>query len=201
MRLRYACLATIAVCFGGALAGLSGPYGIVRVFGDSMNPTLHSGDYVLVERNPFVTRQPARGDVVVIRVWHRGQSMIKRLIAVEGDTVEARGGAVLVNGTASSGAGSTAWVDPPGDWHYSYLSPRIALRTYQPTAGSWGPLIVPSGSFFVIGDNRQRSGDSRQFGFVRLSDISAQAVWILVSFPARHRGRLRIGMRRIDPGR
>jgi signal peptidase I len=102
--------------------------------------------------------------------------MVKRLIAGPGDTVSVRGGVLLVNGAAPDewyvAAGPAArGVEPPGDWHFSFLLPARRNAAYAPTAHTWGPLLVPEGAFFVLGDNRRDSGDSRSFGFVRPEEI------------------------------
>lgn len=113
---------------------------------DSMAPTLETGDRVLANKLAYRIGDPERGDVAAFQSSDdglAGQVLIKRVVAVSGDTVEFRGGTLRVNGRTVKepyvGAGS-----PPG--------------------ASQGPLVVPEGSVFVMGDNRQSSMDSRDYG-------------------------------------
>jgi signal peptidase I len=150
-------------------------------------PTLETGDRVLVEKIGYRIGDPARGDIVVfdnsfqqevspsddrsvttkIGDALRGlfgaptsgySDIIKRVVAVGGDRVEARDGAVFVNG---------APIDEP------YLDQGV-------TTGDFSPVTVPDDKVFVMGDNRGHSGDSRSFGPVPLDAIVGKAfivVW------------------------
>jgi signal peptidase I len=147
----------------------------------SMLPTLQIGDHILV--NKFVygprleipltqislarlpgLRKPAPGDVVVF-IWpkDRSKDFIKRVIAVEGETIEVRQKQIYINGR------------PRDDPHASY-SPRPA------SGDSYGPYIVPPGSVFVMGDNRDQSYDSRFWGPVPIADIKGEALIIYWSW-------------------
>lgn len=172
------------------------------VTGASMQPTLLDGDCILVRKRRFTDTRaaPGRGAVVVLHLEHDGY-MVKRLIAGPGDTVAVRGGLLLVNGAALHepyvAAGPAArGVEPPGDWHFSFLLPDHRTAAYAPTIHTWGPLVVPDAAFFVLGDNRRHSGDSRSFGFVRPEEIVGvprRVVWS--SLPAGSR------LPRLRPGR
>lgn len=147
------------------------------VTGVSMEPTLIAGDCILVRKGRFTGARVSQtaGAVVMLHLEHRGY-MVKRLIAGPGDTVAARAGQLIVNGAALRepyvAAGSATYgVEPPGDWHYSFLLPDHRTAAYAPTAQEWGPLVVPDSAYFVLGDNRRHSGDSRLFGFVKPAEI------------------------------
>ena len=156
----------------------------------SMDPTLREGDRVLVEKLGYRFGEPGRGDVVVFErdlgfaptpqdresLWEdvsnafkslfgfptgTSQDFIKRVIAVEGDEVKARNGRVFVNGDH---------VDEP------YLSDGVETA-------SFGPVDVPSGHVFVMGDNRNNSDDSRNFGPVRAGKVIGHA-FVLIWPPA-----------------
>lgn len=171
------------------------------VTGASMQPTLLDGDCILVRKGRFTDTRaaPSRGTVVVLHLEHGGY-MVKRLIAGPEDTVSVRGGLLLVNGAALRepyvAAGPAArGLEPPGDWHFSFLLPDHRTAAYTPTAHEWGPLVVPDGAFFVLGDNRRHSGDSRSFGFVRPEEIVGvprRVVWSSLS-TGSHLLRLRPG--------
>src|SRR3989442_7666564 len=147
----------------------------------SMLPTLQIGDHIVV--NKFVygprleipltqislvrlpgLRKPAPGDVVVF-IWpkDRSKDFIKRVIAVEGETIEVRQKQIYINGR------------PRDDPHASY-SPRPA------SCDNYGPYIVPPGSVVVMGDNRDQSYDSRISGPVPIADIKGEALIIYWSW-------------------
>jgi signal peptidase I len=126
-----------------------------RVYGSSMEPNLHTDQRLVVEKVSYRLHEPRRGDVVVLRLPERGpELLIKRVIALPGETIEIRDGQVLIDGTALS--------EP-------YLT--------QETRGQYGPVVVPPGHVFVMGDNRGASNDSRVFGAVEQSRIVGRA-WV-----------------------
>ncbi|HID98068.1 MAG TPA: signal peptidase I [Thermodesulfobacteriaceae bacterium] len=149
----------------------------------SMIETLLIGDHILVNKfaygvkNP-VTRQiwipvqdPGPGDVVVfIYPVDRNKDFIKRVIAVGGDTVEIVDKKVYVNGKR--------FPDPPG---VQYTDSRIIPGSVQPR-DNMGPVTVPAGHIFVMGDNRDQSYDSRFWGFVPLKDVKGKAFIIYWSW-------------------
>jgi len=126
-----------------------------RVFGQSMEPNLHTDQRIVVEKVSYRFHLPQRGDVVVLKLPQDAKELlIKRVIALPGDTVEVHDGRVWVNGQP---------VDEP------YLT--------QPTMGQMAPLVIPDGHVFVLGDNRGFSNDSRSFGTVPLENIVGHA-WL-----------------------
>lgn len=133
---------------------------VARAFtvdGPSMMPTLHDGEKLMVDKLTYRFRQPQRGEIVVFRYpMNPREHFIKRVIAVPGDWVETRDGRVYLNGTA---------LDEP------YLD--------APTLHHYGPVQVSPGHYFVMGDNRNNSEDSRdpRVGFVPRELIEGRAVW------------------------
>jgi signal peptidase I len=121
------------------------------VSGNSMLSTLHNGDRVLVNRLSYRLHDPRRGDVVVLKrfdVSNTERDLIKRVIGLPGETVEVRDCEVYVDGTRL--------IEP-------YLDPVEVSCT---TPGQQNPFVVPEAEVFVMGDNRDNSGDSRAFGSV-----------------------------------
>jgi len=133
---------------------------VARAFtvdGPSMLPTLEDGQRLLVDRLTYRFQDPQRGDVVVFRYpANPRQHFIKRIIAIPGDEVLISRGTVYVNGVALE-------------------EPYIA----GPMFGSFGPVVVPPDSYFVLGDNRNNSEDSRdrRVGFVPRDHIIGRAIW------------------------
>lgn len=117
---------------------------------ESMEPTLERGDRVLVSRFVYWFREPQRGDVIVFHPpIAPEEDYIKRVVAVGGDHVEVKDGDLYVNGEAQ--------VEP-------FLKEDLI-------EGAFPDEVVPEGFVFAMGDNRNRSGDSRVFGPVKLDSI------------------------------
>lgn len=117
----------------------------VIIDGVSMEPTFHSGDRCLLNRLATHLGSPGRGDMVVLQDRGEGDYAIKRVIGVPNDDIEIRDGNVFVNGE---------------ELQETYLAPRT--RTYGPR-GSAHFSLGPD-SYFVLGDNREMSEDSRYYG-------------------------------------
>lgn len=130
------------------------------VEGSSMYSTLETGDRVFVNKVSYRLHEPNRGDVVVLHEI-RGtteRDLIKRVIAVGGEEVEMRSCEVRIGGQLL--------IEP-------YLDPTVV--TPGNCGGDFGPILVPSGTVFVMGDNRAGSQDSRTLGPVLLDDIVGRA--------------------------
>jgi signal peptidase I len=126
-----------------------------RIEGRSMEPTLHSGQYLLVNKMAYLgPGEPGRGDIVVFEAWNQEKDFIKRVVGVPGDVVEIRDSCVYVNGTC---------LDEP------YLD--------QPTTDAVGPFTLGSGEYYVLGDNRSNSSDSRAYGPLPRDRIIGKA-WV-----------------------
>ena len=141
-----------------------------RIHGGSMLSTLHSGDWALVWRLPYCFRAPRRHDVVICHYPGRRmkrckwlpQAFVKRVIGLPGDTIEFIDGIVHINGEA---------LDEP------YLDPaRCRIQRTRP------PLVLGPDEYFVMGDNRDRSNDSRSVGPLRRSAIRGRVVCLLWPF-------------------
>ena len=121
----------------------------IRVHADSMQPTLRSGDEIVVDRLSLVLRPPHRGEIVVANS-PQGGLVVKRVAAIGGDTVGIEDGILVVNGRKKR----EGYVDYPSiDGVY------------------FGPVDVPAGDVFLLGDNRGNSQDSRDFGAVPEDDV------------------------------
>jgi signal peptidase I len=130
---------------------------------------------------------PVRGDIVVLFSPVDGVRLVKRVVAVPGDKVEMRDNQLFVNGRlakqspiaiVSSEDYGSAYVfdeDLYGRNHKVMLTPEI------PAVRSFGPITVPAGNYFVLGDNRDNSNDSRFIGFIERRRIVGRAVAVAFS--------------------
>lgn len=161
---------------------------VIRTFGvqafripsPSMEDTLLVGDHLFVSKFlygaevPFTggvrlpgLRDPERGDVIVFRYPEDpSQDYIKRCVGVPGDVIEYRDKVLYVNGEAQQ--------EP-------YVKFADGDRT-RPTRDDWGPVAVPDGKYFMMGDNRDRSSDSRYWGFVDHTQLRGKAIFIYWSW-------------------
>lgn len=127
----------------------------IRVDGESMLPSLKPGEFIVVNRLAYKFENPARGDVIVFRFPRDlEQEFIKRVIGLPGDMLKISRGIVYVNG-----------VEMTEDY--------IAAP-----AGFQGEWVVPPDAVFVMGDNRNNSSDSRDWGSVPFEDIIGKAVFV-----------------------
>jgi signal peptidase I len=127
----------------------------VRVDGVSMLPTLHNGEFVLVNKLAYRTGTPSRGDIIVFRsTTTTDLDLIKRIIGIPGDKVSIQNGQVTINGQVLSEPYINAVPNYDGDWQ------------------------VPDGYLFVLGDNRNDSSDSHLWGFLPENNIIGKALII-----------------------
>jgi signal peptidase I len=164
-----------------------------------MKPTILEGDRVFVWKSAYQIRfpftlwrlaewdDPKRGDIVVFFSPVDGTRLVKRVVAVPGDKIEMRENQLFVNGQPAKqspiaivGSDETgpAYVleeDLTGHNHKMMVTPEI------PAVRSFGPVEVPEGHYFVLGDNRDNSNDSRFIGFIERRRIVGEAVAVAFS--------------------
>ncbi len=165
----------------------------------SMEGTLLVGDFLLVNKAVYgaevpgthihlpALEEPSRGDVVVFNPPHDpSKNYVKRLVGVPGDTLEMRGKILYVDGTPVDEP-YVRYIDPGGDarhpdmkWQASHLIARPG--NYRPSRDTWGPIVVPDSSYFMLGDNRDNSEDSRYWGFVKRDAIRGRPWFVYYSF-------------------
>ena len=150
----------------------------------SMSPTLMPGDRILTNKLGISTRTFHRGDVIVFRnPENRRQNFIKRIVGLPGDSVEIKAGELLINGetlhqgsAADNIAQERRLVYRTGFdlLHQGPNSDNIA----QSKPSSLSAQTVPAGSYFVLGDNRSLSRDSRNFGFLSHGEITGVVTYL-----------------------
>jgi signal peptidase I len=169
----------------------------------SMEGTLLVGDFLLVNKALFgpripgtevrlpAVREPQRWDVVVFSPPHdRGRSYVKRVVGVPGDTLAMKSKALYLNGVPQREAyaryrdGRGDAIHPDMGWQSDFLAAADNDRPYAPSRDNWGPLVVPPAKYFVLGDNRDNSEDSRYWGFVGREDITGRPWLVYLSLKA-----------------
>ena len=158
----------------------------------SMRDTLLVGDYILADKSVYRGQNPRRGDIVVfLYPQNERRHFIDRIIGTPGDTLQLRGKHVLINGNA---------LDEPYVRSAAYAS-RQTGPDACPYAYGCEALVVPPDSYFVMGDDRDNSRDSRHWGFVKREKITGKALVIYWSWDSdRHWFRQwRLGQRISQP--
>ena len=171
----------------------------VRVDGISMVPTLSNGDLLFADKLSYHLHAPQRGDIVVLKPpGDTSQDFIKRIVGVPGDTIEidtttdsdgTRHAAVLIKpaGATTFERLSEPYLPANDPWtENGYCCDAQGRATVQPQ-----PLTIPRNEYFVMGDNRNVSEDSRALGLIPRANILARA-WVRV-WPAAHLGALGAG--------
>ena len=179
-----------------------------------MKPTILEGDRIFVNKLaydlkvPFTTRHlaqwgnPRRGEIVVFYSPHDGQRLVKRVVGLPGDTLELRHNTLILNGEpvtyrplaedllrdvapGDRAVQQYAGEELPGRTHAVAAIPRVAARR------DFGPVVVPEGQYFMMGDNRDDSFDSRYFGMVERQRIVGEATSVVLSLDKLRHGRPR----------
>ena len=154
-----------------------------RIPSRSMEPTLLPGDHVLVSK--WDATSPPRGTVVAFSAV-ADRNFLQRVVGLPGDTLAMRAHRLVVNGRElpEPYARIPPEADPDDDafaWQRAYLLRPQDSAGYHPTLGNWGPIVVPPGQYFTLGDNRGSSYDSRYLGLLPGSQIFARGRWIYFS--------------------
>jgi signal peptidase I len=158
----------LAIALGLAIVVMIFLYQPVKVEGNSMNPLLSDQERIFINKFVYHFEPIDRGDVVVF--WYpldRSKSFIKRVVGLPGETIQIRAGDVFIDGHELS----DQFVPP------NYLD-----------GSNYGPLKIPADQYFVMGDHRDSSNDSRVFGPVPRSLIYGKAVFAY--WPVDHIGSL-----------
>lgn len=185
-----------------------------KIASGSMEGTLFAGDFLIVNKLvygaelPFVEaripgfRAPSRGDVIIFQAPHDvSQSFVKRVVGAPGDTVAMRDGRLYRNGSYENEPYAVRThrrvraAREEFQWQLAHLAGSAASRHYVPTRDDWGPLVVPARNFFVLGDNRDNSQDSRYWGFVPDSLVRGQPMFVYYSYDSENPARDQNGSR------
>jgi signal peptidase I len=175
----------------------------------SMKPTILEGDRIFTNKLaydlkvPYTTmriaswEEPKRGDIVVFNSPTDGTRLVKRIVGIPGDIVAMHNNQLSINNevllytssdreesaksTSLGNSSEKVYIeDLAGHKHKSMVTPSLS------SIRSFSPVTVPNGHYFMMGDNRDNSADSRYFGFVDRKEIQGKATAIVISFDIQH---------------
>jgi signal peptidase I len=175
----------------------------------SMQPTILVGDRVFVNKLaydlkvPFTTwhlarwSNPQRGDIVVFYSPYDGTRLVKRVVGLPGDTVELRNDQLVINGDPVNYTplppGISAQLPETEREHSLFATEQLSGHPHAvmaipsvPAKRTFGPVAVPDGHYFMVGDNRDNSFDSRYFGAVERKRIVGKATAVVISLDRNH---------------
>lgn len=175
----------------------------------SMHPTLLDGDVVFVNklaydlRVPFTFARiahwadPSRGDIVVCFEPGNGTRLVKRVIGLPGDTLELRHDILYLNGVPQPygplDRSAVRDLDPAERRAAIFATEQLGKRRHavmalpdRPARRNFGPITIPAANYFVLGDNRDNSADSRYFGLMPRDQIIGQVNGVVVSADIHH---------------
>ena len=183
-----------------------------RIPSGSMIPSMLVGDWLFVNKLrygphvPFTNvnlpgyAEPQRYDIAVFesppqvdQPWDPTPTLVKRIVGMPGDTLHMRAARLFVNGVeqrqgygAASEPGDPNEVSPLFDWQkpFGLAASRFGAAPAQPTHDDWGPLVVPAGHYFMMGDNRYNSKDSRYWGLVPRQNLRGRPLFVYYSWDA-----------------
>jgi len=183
-------LLSCIVFFKSGIADLS------SISGASMQPSLLDGDKVWVNKLAYDVKipfteislaelsDPSRGDVIIIDSKKAAKRLVKRIVGIPGDTIYMQNNALVINGETANYEVLSKDEDAiiileelPDKAHRARLSNRFVSRTSR----SYGPTIVPAGQYFVLGDNRDNSSDSRVYSFIPREEIIGRSSSVVFS--------------------
>lgn len=179
----------LMVLFRGAVADWN------PVPSGSMKPTIVEGDVILVNKLVYGLRVPLagtslypysgpiRGDVVVFDSERAGKRLVKRVIGLPGDVIEVVNNRVVINGQPA-GYREVSVARDGLVFEESFYGSRhlITLGPDRSFHADFRPVLVPAGHYFVMGDNRAHSADSRVYGFVPRREVVGRVQHVLASF-------------------
>jgi signal peptidase I len=166
----------------------------------SMMPTILAGDRIFINKLaydlkvPFTTwhvaqwADPQRGDIIVFPSPADGIRLVKRVVAGPGDRLELKNDHLFINGEPASYqlTDNRSKAKLVLNETVSGKEHQLLIDTQKPAMRSFGPVQVPAGEYFVMGDNRDNSFDSRYFGFVPRATILGRATLVAMSFDRDH---------------
>jgi signal peptidase I len=183
--------------------------GSARIISDSLDPALLVGDWLFISKALYgaeipltglrtpALREPRAGELIVLKgIEDPPLTIVKRLIGVAGDTLEMRHDSVFRNNQYlpepyARHVDPTAQMDQPQRqrsraWQLQHMVDTVDAETYLPDLRNWGPLVIPEGHLFTMGDNRDHSYDGRHWGFLPRENVLGHPMFIYYSYDPDH---------------
>jgi signal peptidase I len=166
----------------------------------SMLDTMLVGDFIVVNRAAVGSKIPftdlripgyaprRHGEILVFDPPHTDSLvLVKRLVGLPGDVLEMRDRVLFRNGERVDEPYARYMGLPDGGipemaWQRQYLAPGIDAEGYAPTRDTWGPIVIPESQYFFLGDNREESRDSREWGLVAEDRLEGRAAFVYFSY-------------------
>ena len=208
----WGCSIVIAIVIATSFKSAIADWNIVPT--GSMKPTILEGDRIFVNKLaydlklPYTTvhimqwGSPVRGDIVVFYSPVDGTRLVKRVVGVPGDSIEMRNNQLIVNGQrvryeplnqgktddrpSGIDAGQFGLIESLDETRHP-----VMITPQRPSLRSFGPVSVPEDKYFMMGDNRDNSEDSRYFGFVERCSVVGQATHVVISLDVNDKYRPR----------
>jgi len=163
----------ISVVFDAVVKDRLYPYKAYKIPTGAMYPTINVGDHIIADMKYYAEHEPERGDMAIFPYPEdRSRSFIKRITAVGGDVIEGRDKVIYLNGSPL--------VEP----YVHYDDEEIKAGGHDPR-DNFGPLTVPENKYFMMGDNRDKSYDSRYWGFVDSDDLLGKPLYVYFSWDGK----------------
>jgi signal peptidase I len=180
-----------------------------RIDSGSMEPSMYEGDWLFINRAIYGSEvpllgiptpkfgDPEAGDLIVLRgVEEPVLAIVKRVMGVAGDTLELRADSLFRNGLHVAEpyvqhVNADVEMDAQQQvrtkqWQQPHLTADVDRESYWPTLRTWGPIVVPDGHLFTMGDNRDASYDGRHWGFLPRENVMGRPMFIYYSFDPNH---------------
>ncbi len=183
------------VFFKSAIADLS------SISGASMQPTLLDGDKVWVNKLAYDVKipwteislaelgNPERGDVVIIDSKRAGKRLVKRIVGLPGDTIYIQNNSLVVNGEPANYevlSRDSSSIIIQEELENMVHQARLSSRYMNRSTRSYGPTVVPEDQYFVLGDNRDNSADSRVYSFIPRGEIIGRSSSVVFSLDSHN---------------
>ena len=192
---QFLLLLSCIVFFKSAIADLS------SISGASMLPTLLDGDKVWVNKLAYDVKipfteislgeisDPQRGDIVIIDSERAGKRLVKRIVGTPGDTIFMQNNTLVINGVPAvyevlfrDSESIIISEQLPEGSHQA----RLLSRNINRSSRSYGPIVVPDDQYFVLGDNRDNSADSRVYSFIPRAEIIGRSSSVVFSLDSKN---------------
>ncbi len=158
-----------------------------------VNKALYGAEIPIIHKHLPAVREPERGDILVFDSVEEDLKVVKRMVGMPGDTLEMQNGVLIRNGERQAEPWAVHADPLPSAapfqraqmrrWQVQHLVGRDTVD-YHPDLQDWGPIVVPRDSYFMMGDSRDNSHDSRMWGFLPRENVRGRPLVVYFSYDA-----------------